>query len=164
MVLAAGLKNPRKLSKYYNGGFIGLPVACSGFLDLWQDVTRIAESVGLDTRAFGTGDRTNPFFKADQDVLNITAMYSADPLTTIGRDGMDFIPGGKTMYHAIGSLKPWRKNMTWSALCGVPPSGSDKAFLAHLDCPIHPYSRWSLAGRRFSCRVGAFIGRFYRRR
>jgi hypothetical protein len=164
LVSPSGLKNPQALSRYYNAGFVGLPARCSGFLDLWQEVTRIAESKGLDIRAFGAGDRTNPFFRADQDALNIAAMYSEHPLTTIGADGMDFVPGGGTMYHAIGSPKPWRKKMIGSALRGVPPSGSDKAFLACLTHPIRPYSRMSLAGRRLSCRVGALIGRFYRRR
>ena len=164
LVLPLELKDPRPLSKYYNGGFVGLPTTCNSFLDLWQDVTRIAESEGLDTRAFGTGDRTNPFSKADQDALNIAAMYCECPLTTMGPDGMDFVPGGATMFHAIGTLKPWRKKMVLSALSGVPPSGSDKAFWAHLNYPIRPYSWFTLAGRRFKCRVGAFIGRFYRRR
>lgn len=164
LVSPAGLNNPQPLSKYYNGGFIGLPAPCSGFLDLWEDVTRIAESVGFDVRGFGTGDRTNPFFRADQDTLNITAMYTEHPLTTVGADGMDFAPGGGTMFHAIGPLKPWRKQMVWSALSGVPPSGSDKAFVANLTYPIRPYSGLGLACKRLSCTVGAMIGRFYHRR
>jgi hypothetical protein len=94
LVSPAGLKSPQPLSKYYNGGFIGMPTSCSGFLDLWQDVTRIAESVGFDVRGFGTGDRTNPFFRADQDTLNITAMFTKHPLTTIGARG-DGVPSGK---------------------------------------------------------------------
>jgi hypothetical protein len=164
LVSPSGLKNPQPLSKYYNGGFIGMPTRCIGFLDLWQDVTRIAESVGFDVRGFGTGDRTNPFFRADQDTLNIAVMYTEHPLTTIGADGMDFAPGGGTMFHAIGPLKPWRKKMVLSALGGLPPSGSDKAFVANLTHPIRPYTGFSLAQKRLSCRVGAMIGRFYHRR
>lgn len=164
LVSPSGFKNPQALSRYYNGGYIGLPATCAGFLDLWQHATRIAESTGFDSRAFGTGDRTNPFFRADQDTLNIAAMYSEYPLTTVGAEGMDFVPGGGAMFHAIGSPKPWRKKMVLCALGGVPPSGSDKAFLAYLTYPIRPYSRFGLARRRLSCRVGALIGRFYRRR
>ncbi len=164
LVSPSGLNNPQPLSRYYNGGFIGMPASCGSFLDLWQEVTRIAESVGFDAKGFGTGDRTNPFFRADQDTLNISAMYTEHPLTTIGADGMDFVPGGGTMFHAIGPLKPWRKQMVVSALSGIPPSGSDKAFMANLTHPIRPYSGFGLAKKRLSCRVGAMIGRFYHRR
>ena len=159
-----GLRNPQPLSRYYNGGFVGLSASCSGFLELWRDVTRIAESEGLDLGAFGRGDRTQPFHKADQDILNIAAMYSEYPLTTIGPDGMGFVPGAATMYHAIGSPKPWNKKMVLSALLGVPPSSSDKAFLKNVTHPIRLYGSFGLADRQFSCALGALIGRFYRRR
>jgi hypothetical protein len=158
-----GLGDSVPLSGYYNGGFIGLSVNYSGFLDLWQEVIKFAESEGLDTRQFRMGGRVDPFYAADQDALNVAAMYSRYPLTTIGPEGMDFITGGFTMAHAIGSPKPWNKNMVVAALCGAPPSNSDKAFLAHLDSPIRPYSHFRLAAKRLGCSIGAFIGRFYRR-
>lgn len=158
-----GLKNPAPISRYYNSGFVGLPVASQNFLALWQDVLKLAAAEGVDTHAFGVGSRTNPFHGADQDAMNIAAMFCGYPLSTVGPEGMDLVPGGFTMFHAIGSPKPWRKSMVLSALHGVPPSGSDKAFLANIDSPIHPYSRFGLAKRRLSCGIGAFIGRFYRR-
>jgi hypothetical protein len=165
LVSPAGLKNPRPLSRYYNAGFLGLPVTCIGFLELWQKVTGIAESAGLDMGAFGSlGDRTHPFHMADQDTLNITAMYSEYPLTTLGADGMGFISGSEAMQHAVGSPKPWRKKMMVCAIRGVPPTDADKAFLACLSDPIRPYNALSLAKRRLICRVGALIGRFYHRR
>jgi hypothetical protein len=158
-----GLENPTILSRYYNGGFIGLPTKYENILGLWQDVIALAESEGTDPRSFGAGGRTNPFYGADQDALNIAAMYCDRELTTIGPEGMDLVPGGFTMFHAMGSPKPWRKNMILSALKGVPPSGADKAFLAHLENPIRIYSGIELAARRISCRIGSLIGRFYRR-
>ncbi len=164
LVSSLELGNPLPLSRYYNSGFVGLPTACSGFLDRWQATSRIAESEGLDTRAFATGDRTTPFYMADQDALNIAAMYSEYPLTTLGAEGMDFTCGGVVMHHAIGTPKPWRKKMVLSALMGVPPSGPDKAFLANVSRPIRCYSRAGLAKMRLGCAVGALIGRFYRRR
>jgi hypothetical protein len=158
-----GLKNPLPLSRYYNSGFVGLPTAHSGFLDRWQATSRLAESQGFDTRAFPTGDRTKAFFMVDQDALNIAAMYTEYPLTTLGAEGMGFVPGGGAMFHAVGAPKPWRKKMVLSALGGVPPSEADKGFLASLNHPIRPYSDWRMAERRLGCRVGALIGRFYRR-
>ena len=163
LVSASGLRNPAPLSRYYNAGCVGLLASCGGFLELWQRVVKIAESEGCDLRAFGTGDRTNPFAIIDQDAMNIAAMYSEHPLTTVGPEGMDFVPGGGAMYHAIGSPKPWRKKMAWSSLGGVPPFSTDKAFLANLSHPIRPYSRLSLAMKRLGCVVGAAVGRFYRR-
>lgn len=158
-----GLKTPISLSRYYNGGFIGLPVTYSHFLDLWQNLIQLAETHGIDTSSFGVGSRMQPFYGVDQDALNVAAMFSGCPLTTIGPEGMDLVPGGFTMFHAVGSPKPWRKNMLFSALGGVPPSGSDKAFLNHLERPIRPYGSIHLAAKRVSCLIGAFIGRFYRR-
>jgi hypothetical protein len=162
---AAGLKNPAPLDTYYNAGFVGVPAAYSGFLDLWQDVIRIAESKGLDLTTFKVRgwDRMNPFYGGDQDSMNVAAMHGGYPLSAIGPEGMDFVRGGYTMSHPIGSPKPWRKNMVLSALGGVPPSAADKAFLAHLTYPIRPYGRLRLGLRRVSCRVGALVGRFYRR-
>jgi hypothetical protein len=163
LVSASGLRNPAPLSRYYNSGFVGLPASCGGFLELWKRVLEIADTEGFDTRTYSAGDRTNPFFRGDQDALNIAAMYSEHPLTTVGPEGMDFFPGGGAMFHAVGSPKPWRKNMTWSSLRGVPPFASDKAFLANLTHPIRPYSRLSLAMKRLSCLIGSAIGRFYGR-
>jgi hypothetical protein len=159
-----GLKNAQPLNTYYNGGFIAFPTSCAGFLDRWETAMRLAEAEGLDLRGFATGDRTNPFHKADQDALNIAVMYSEHPLTTLGAEGMDFIHGGGVMHHAIGSPKPWRKRMVLSALLGVPPTGSDKAFLANASHPIRCYAPTTLARRRLDCALGALIGRIYRRR
>src|SRR6266542_2648684 len=61
MVAPLGLGNPRPLHSYYNGGFIGLPTNCSGFLHRWEEATQLAISRGLDVRGFAKGDRTNPF-------------------------------------------------------------------------------------------------------
>ncbi len=91
LVSSLELGNPLPLSRYYNSGFVGLPTACSGFLDRWQATSRIAESEGLDTRAFATGDRTNPFYMADQDALNIAAMYSE----YLGTDGSSTLRSGQ---------------------------------------------------------------------
>lgn len=165
LVSPSGLKNPQPLSRYYNAGYIGLPASCSGFLELWQEASRIAETAGLDPKWFGVrGDRTHPFHMADQDTLNIAAMYSEHPLTTIGAAGMGFIPGSPAMLHAVGSPKPWRKKMVRSALIGFPPTDAEKGFLANLTHPIRAYDGFSLAKKRLSCTVGAMIGRFYGRR
>jgi hypothetical protein len=163
LVVSLGLTHPRSLSRYFNGGFVGLPVADASFLELWQRVIDFAESQGVDTRVFGPGTRIDPFYASDQDALNIAAMYTEHQLTTIGPEGMGLVPGGFTMYHALGSPKPWRKKMIRSALFGIAPSSADKAFLLHSESPIHPYKSTELKWKRFKCNIGALIGRFYRR-
>lgn len=158
-----GFENPTRISRYYNSGFVGLPASSVHFLEVWEFVIKSAQSSGVSMTAFGVGTRMSPFYGVDQDAMNVAAMYASLPLTTVGPEGMDLVPGGFTMYHAIGSPKPWRKNMFMSALRGVPPSGSDKAFLANLSQPIQVYTSTQLAWKRFSCTAAALIGRFYRR-
>ena len=104
-----------------------------------------------------------PFFASDQDALNVAAMYSEYPLSTMGPEAMGFVPAGFTMFHAVG-LKPWRKAFLQKALAGVPPTEADKFFLTQVSTPIRVYSPWRLHARRIACSTAAFIGRFYRRR
>jgi hypothetical protein len=161
---AAGFAAPRTLSRYYNSGFIGLPAAHSSFLQTWQTFIDIARRHGADLGRLRSGERTDPFDAHDQDTLNLAAMYARNPLTTIGPEGMGFVPGGFTLYHAVGVPKPWRKKMFWSALRGDPPTGADRAFLDHSAGPIRPYGRTRLRARRLAYNAAALIGRFYRRR
>lgn len=159
-----GLDSPDLVESYYNGGFVGVSRKHLYFLELWQAVMRLAESEGADTRNFGQGTRADPFYGSDQDAMNIAAMYCRHPLSTIGAQGMDLVPGVNTMSHAIGSPKPWRKKMIRSSLRAMPPSRSDKAFLANAIYPISPFRRSQLLRKHISCSVGDFIGRFYYRR
>ncbi len=103
-----------------------------------------------------------PFHASDQDALNIAAMYSKFPLSTLGPQGMGFIPGDVKMYHTVGQ-KPWRGSFFLRALAGVPPSNAMKFFFTQVSSPIRAYSSWRLAAKRLACSTAAFIGRFYRK-
>lgn len=103
-----------------------------------------------------------PFYGIDQDALNMAAMYTELPLTTMGPEAMGFVPSGFTMYHAVGE-KPWRGSLLLRALGGVPPSDATKFFFTQVLSPIRPYSPISLGVKRFTCWIAALIGRFYRR-
>jgi hypothetical protein len=161
---ASGWESPRPLSRYYNAGFVGLPVANAGFLRAWQGFIDLARDHGSNLESLSSGTRADPFHVPDQDALNIAAMYSTDPLTTMGPEGMGFEVGGFTMYHSVGRPKPWQKKLIWLALSGDPPSGCDRAFLDNAQSPISPYSRLALDAKRLSYKAAALIGRFYRRR
>ena len=123
----------------------------------------LAQSSGVEHEKIQQGTRANTFYSTDQDALNMAAMFADVPLSTIGPEGMGFIPGGFTMYHTVGSPKPWRKSFLKSALAGVPPWNGDKHFLECADGPIHPFTRSELKTLRRSARLGAMIGRFNRR-
>lgn len=156
-----GLGSPRPLNYYYNGGMVGVPAAQSGFLKLWARVIEYAGTIG-DVRQFTQATREHPFHSIDQDALNAAAMYSQHPLTTLGPQGMGFIPGTAVVYHSVGP-KPWRARFLRRALGGVPPSPADKFFFAKAAAPILLYSPLRLALFRASFSLAAFIGRFYHR-
>jgi hypothetical protein len=147
------------LNRFYNGGFVALPAQYSHFLGRWEEALRMAEAEGLDPHV--GWERIPRCF--DQDALNIAAMYSDFPLSTLTSAGMGFMHGEAVMYHAIGSSKPWRKMIFLSALSAVPPSSADKHFLANAARPIRVYSNFTWRAKRLTCAVGSLIGRFYRK-
>lgn len=158
-----GYSNPRPVNHYFNAGMVGVPIEHSEFLIEWKKLIQLAASMGYDLKSLWHGSRELPFNISDQDALNIAAMYTKCPLTTLGPQGMGFIFGASmAMYHTVGQ-KPWRGSFLLRALRGTPPSGAMKCFLAKAGAPIHPYSRTQLLTKRFACSLASLIGRFYRR-
>jgi len=160
---AIGLKNPRLLNHYYNGGLVGVAAAHAGFLETWRRIIEYAQESGCDLTAMVVGDRSLPLHIIDQDALNIAAMYSEFPLSTLGPQGMGFIPGDVKMFHTVG-VKAWKGSFLLRAIAGKPPSDAMKYFLTQLSSPIRPYSPLGLRAKKLACSVAALIGRFYRRR
>lgn len=160
----AGWQQPlRLLERYFNGGFLGLHVENKEFLDVWQAANQLANQSGVDQNQFQTGSRANTFQFADQDAMNITAMFTSVPLTTVGPEGMGWVTGGFTMYHTVGGKKPWRKKFLRSALAGDPPWNGDKHFLECADGPIQPFAAGQLKAMRRAANWATLIGRVYRR-
>jgi hypothetical protein len=81
----------------------------------------------------------------------------------MGPEGMDFIPGGFTMSHAVGTSKPWRKHFIASALRAVPPNIADKIFWSNVYGPIKPYSSSQIKMKKVALGIASLIGRFYRK-
>jgi hypothetical protein len=158
-----GLSDPRALNHYYNGGMVGVARAHAGFLQIWKRLIEYAGANGCDLTAFMPGDREMPFHASDQDALNIAAMYSEFPLSTLGPQGMGFAAGDVKMYHAVGQ-KPWRGSFPLRALAGVPPTNAMKFFFTQVSEPIRVYSKSVLRAKRLSCATAALIGRFYSRK
>ena len=160
---AMGLAGPRLLSQYFSGGMVGVGAAHAAFLELWKRILEQAAAMGYDLTTFKPGTPDMPFNATDQDALNMAAMYTSFPLTTMGPEAMGFIPSGSTMYHAVGA-KPWRGSLLLRAARGVPPSEATKFFFKRVSSPIRVYSKPRYFTRRLACWIAAFIGRFYRRR
>jgi hypothetical protein len=164
VIIKVGKQHSRELRSYINGGFCGLASDNIEFLKLWSKIMSTAiKHFGMDAKTFIPFDRTHLFHGTDQDALNITAMCSESAISEIGPDGMDFIGGGWTMSHAVGSPKPWKKNFLLSALKGNPPSLAERTFWLNVEGPIVCHSKQEIRAKRISILVAAFIGRFYRR-
>ena len=157
-----GLGKPRLLHQYFSGGMVGVASSHAGFLRTWKRILDWVCTAGYDLEKFKPGAPDMPFNSTDQDALNMAAMYTDLPLTTMGPDAMGFVPSGYVMYHAVGQ-KPWRGSFLMRALAGYPPSGAAKYFLTQVSTPIRAYSPLRLFGKRVACGIAAAIGRFYRR-
>ncbi len=166
---AHGIRLRFTTETYVNAGFIGLRRSHSSFLTTWARMQELMASQigGLQCSSLGDeSDVRGPefcFSKSDQDALNACIEAVDVPLSVLGKEGMDFVPGGFTMSHAIGRDKPWRKKFLSSALRGTPPTLADKSFLANTQSPIRLYSKLSLELRRKSLVAGSAIGRLIRR-
>jgi len=162
IVSGIGLSKPRPLNHYFNGGMVGLSAERVSFLHLWKRLLEHAGATGCNLNGFMQGTREMPFLASDQDALNIAAMYTEHPLTTMGPEAMGFIGAGFTMYHTVGQ-KPWRGSLLLRALAGVPPSNAVKFFFTQVSSPIRAYFPLRLCAKKLACAIAAFIGRFYRR-
>jgi hypothetical protein len=158
-----GLREPRVLNRYFNSGMVGVAPLHADLLHLWKRILEAIGTIGIEQKVFMPGDREMPFHSMDQDALNMAAMYTTHPLTTMGPEAMGFIPSGFTMYHAVGR-KPWRGSLLLRALAGLPPSNAAKFFFTQVSSPIRAYSPLRLCAKQLACSIAAFIGRFYRRR
>ncbi len=149
---------------YVNGGFVGISKGNFGFLRLWARTLELMAPLTKNLTVLGYKDRTFLFHKPDQDALNVALMCSEWPVSLMGKEGMDFIPGGFTMSHALGTPKPWQKLMIMQALRGRPPGLADKGFLQHCNYPVRLYSLPRQFLKRIDVKCGAAIGRIIGRR
>ncbi len=150
---------------YINGGFCGLTKANIEFLKVWSEFIELAISdFGHHRSDFSGMARSNLFYCADQDAINIAAMCSGTPISELGADGMDFVNGGWTMSHATGRPKPWNKKFISSFLSGNSPSKADHCYWMNVVYPLAPYkSKRNVIFKLYCLKIASFLGRFYRR-
>jgi len=151
-----------QITSYINSGFFGVSRDCIDFLELFVEVIKVAKAnYNFEESGFHfVSDRSDVFYARDQDALNIAAMCCDCPISEMGPEAMDFLHGGFTMSHAVGSPKPWNKSFILSALKGMPPSMADKAFWANVTGPINIYPSSKIKTTLTSIKVAGMIGRF----
>jgi hypothetical protein len=158
-----GIPVLRPLERYYNAGYVGAPRSEIGLIRTWAAIVEAArrEMGGLGRLKNASPDAL--FHSADQDALNMALMGSRSPINASGPEGMDFLPGGHLLSHAIGGAKPWRGGFLREALRGTPPGKAQKSYFRFADHPLRLIAPPELLRLRMSLSLGALVGRVYRR-
>ncbi len=160
---AAGWTQKQHRHRYFNSGFVGIPWRYREAATAWETILHTAQAFGYDSSTLQTTDRTMTWQATDQDLLNIVAMTTDIPLTTLGPDGMDFIPGGYVMSHAVNAPKPWGKNYLKAAIQAKPPGLPDKFFWANTEHPIRLYHAAYVRQRTLAMMAAIAFARIYHR-
>ena len=155
-----GVSLSHDLHSYVNSGFVGLARADIAFLETWAGMLDLVGGEIGDLHRFHLPPRPYPFSNCDQDALNMALMSGRFAISLLGREGMDFQPGGWTMSHAIGIQKPWMKCLALDALRGHPPSAADKSFWRNTGTPIRLYAPLSHLIHRLDLLLASGISRF----
>ncbi len=155
-----GIQLVREQNTYFNSGFVGVAKQNAGFLKTWQQLLQLLEPEIGGLRNFRVLDRSYPFNIPDQETLNVATMACEEPLSCVGRQGMDCEGGsGYIMSHAV-DVKPWRKKMLWTTLTKAQrPSRADKAFLRHASSPIRVYGPLRMGLKKLDLLAGSALGR-----
>ena len=158
-----GVSLGRQIDTYVNSGFVGVARTGLAFLEAWVEMLAVVgEEIG-DLNRFHLPPRPYPFSNCDQDALNMVLMSDRFAFSLLGREGMDFQPGGWTMSHAVGIRKPWMKCLTMEALLGRPPSAADKGYWQNTGGPIQLYPPLSHLLHRWDLLLASGISRFNRK-
>ncbi len=160
---SGGFQLSRSLNQYFNGGFLGVHKHYEAAIYDWQNIFDHILRQGIDIRWGRPTDRTDYFQKQDQDALNLMAMTTECPLSTVGPDGMDFVEGGFLMSHAVAAPKPWDRKLIYNALRGMPPGKADKEFFNNVEHPIRLYERSHLRNIKRRLQIAAGFGRIIKR-
>jgi hypothetical protein len=158
---------------YVNGGFVGLLKKDLNFLTLWMELQKCMEAAigGLENSIFSNQTYHSTilkmngftiFDKSDQDALNATVEAYPGTISYLGKEGMGFELKHITMYHALGSPKPWKTQHFLRAFQGRIPRKEDVVYWENTQSPIAAHSKWSISQKKASIKIAKFIGRFYK--
>src|SRR5262249_13355733 len=147
---------------YVNSGFVGIAREHRDFLATWQKILQIMQPRIPNLAAAHNAGRTYPFWRWEQDGLNIAMACMDTPISLINREGMDFAGRGCGCYlaHWSGRPNPWSTQLTARALQGYPPKERDRMYLHHTRSPINVYSPWQRWLKRLDLNCATAISRF----
>jgi len=153
----------KSLERYYNSGFLSWTRGTAEFIKDWdKSFATLAKHSG-DMKKMRVYDRTYPVFSTNQDSLNLAAMITNVPISSIGPEAMGFQYGLALMLHPMG-VKPWKMKYLSSFIGGVPPRTSDLPFWENVNTPeLKPYSDGVVRYKSILIRILRLFGRFYRR-
>jgi len=159
-----GFSTENQLSRYYNSGFLGWRKETKEFVNLWDKCSQILGEFSGDMKKFRVNDRTSIVLSTNQDSLNLAAMATALPLSTIGPEAMGFHYGFPLMVHPLGP-KPWNRNFLIDFLNGTSPRYADVLFwdLVNSDM-LKPFPKYKIVKQKIIVRLCKFLSRFYKRR
>jgi len=107
-----GIELRSQWEQYANGGCVGISKEQYRFLDEWEKALKIAgEQTGAMDKIVAQAESWFPFM--DQDALNAALMFTDQPVSWVGHDGMNFDGRGIMMHHDLGPRKPWRRSLWW---------------------------------------------------
>ena len=163
LFLKYGISLESNLEYFVNGGFVGLNHGKIYFLENWIENLSVIKKMIGSLKNFKSGSRTSQFAFPDQDALNIATMRNEKNASIVGKEGMDFIPGGSIMSHAIGSNKPWKKKFILHALDGRGVRTVDKLFWKNTQVPIKLYTQSFSTFQNMKLILATIISRIIKR-
>jgi hypothetical protein len=158
---------------YVNGGFVGLLKNDISFLRIW---IQLQENMGLAIGGLENSIFSNQtynstilkregfqiFDKSDQDALNATIEVYDGTISYLGKEGMGFVSGVATMFHALGGNKPWNVNFILNSFNGRSPRAADECYWQYTNYPILAHSKADKYRKNIAIKIGKLLGRFYK--
>ncbi|OKH27900.1 hypothetical protein NIES2101_43755 [Calothrix sp. HK-06] len=153
------------LNSYLNAGFIGVSKNHIGFVRMWNElIEHSVKEFNFDkTKFFQSKNNYSLFSVGDQDLLNLTAMCTKEPISLFGPEGMDFLGGGWLMSHSTGSPKPWKTNFLKELIFGKKPTIQSKLYWQYSCGIIKAHSPLHIRKKLFAMKAASFLSRFYNR-
>jgi len=159
-----------KVATYVNGGLVGIRREHVEFIEKWKEIQELMaqEIGGLGKTKLNGGSlsydklRANYCFNAtDQDALNAVIEASDQQPSILGKEAMDFQPGFAVAPHALGALKPWRRNYLISALSGIRVRKIDRVFWRDSQDPVKATNLLVVQLNRVGLAINVLTTRFY---